>query len=351
MNKKQINNISTLLIKNQNIFLNKKVFFSGLNYDVIIKELNLKFFKIHTNQYNVWKKLKNKKNIYIQHVLLPNSNTIADSNTLMFFWKKNVLENIFQLTNLFSLFPIGSDIYIIGENKSGIKSSPAKLKKWIFLKKISFLRKCSLLHGKITKKIFFSKKKFVKLLFWKDLYLCFFPGVFSYNKIDEGSKLLLSTFLQKVKGDILDIGCGCGILSAFLLKNNNNKINAILSDVHLAAHESSKLTLKKNKLKGKFILSDVYSEINGKFDLIISNIPLHEELNINLKIGISIIKNSIDHLKNNGEIRIVFSSFINILEIFKKFFKSYKILKRTKKFIVLQGYKKNAYTNFTRSGT
>ncbi|WP_343152420.1 16S rRNA (guanine(1207)-N(2))-methyltransferase RsmC [Buchnera aphidicola] len=348
MNKIKQHNSNDLLIKNKDIFLNKKVFFSGLSDSRIIKKLNLKSVKIHTYRYDVWKKLK--KKFHVSYSLITNKNFVKNSEILIFYWKKNVLENIFQLISLVSVFTIKSDVYIIGKNKSGIKSSISKLKKWIIFKKIDFLRKCSLVHGKILKKIIFLKEQFIKVFFWKNLYIYFFPGIFSYNKVDEGSKLLLSTFTKKIKGDILDVGCGNGILSAFLLQNKENKIKVTLTDIHLSAIESSKLTFKKNGLQGKILSSDIYSNIKKKFDLIISNIPIHEDLNIELKTGISIIKESINYLKSTGELRIVINSFINISETFKKNFKNYKILKKTKRFIVFQGFRKDMYEIHTRSG-
>ncbi|CAL4322475.1 16S rRNA (guanine(1207)-N(2))-methyltransferase RsmC [Buchnera aphidicola] len=338
MNKIKISNTTALLVKNKNIFFNKKIFFSGLSNIEVFNKLNLKFIRVHTYKYNIWKELK-KKNIYVTYKLLANKSSIENSEILIFYWKKNVLENIFQLVNLISLFPIRSNIYIIGKNKSGIKSSIGKLKKWIICEKIDFLRKCSLIHGTIQKKIIFLKEEFIKVFFWENLNIYFFPGVFSYNKIDEGSKLLLSTFTKKIEGEVLDIGCGNGILSAYLLSKKINKIKITLSDIHLAAIESSKLTFKKNKLKGNILSSDVYSNIKKKFNLIISNIPIHQDLNIELKTGISIIKKSINYLKDKGELRIVINSFINISKIFKKNFKNYRILKKTKKFIVFQGFK------------
>ena len=44
-------------------------------------------------------------------------------------------------------------------------------------------------------------------------------GVFSKNKIDFASEFLIKTIYNEVVGDILDVGCGYGVIGIILSKN------------------------------------------------------------------------------------------------------------------------------------
>ena len=44
------------------------------------------------------------------------------------------------------------------------------------------------------------------------------PGVFSAAELDTGTELLLSTIDNKIKGKVLDLGCGAGVIGS-MIKN------------------------------------------------------------------------------------------------------------------------------------
>ena len=95
--------------------------------------------------------------------------------------------------------------------------------------------------------------------------------------MDGGTKLLLSTFHKAdgLKGKVLDLGCGAGVIGASL-KKQFPKIKLTMSDIHAMAIASSKRTLAENALEGEVLASDVFSHIEGRFDLIVSNPPFHD---------------------------------------------------------------------------
>ena len=47
------------------------------------------------------------------------------------------------------------------------------------------------------------------------------PGIFGWDKIDQGSKLLINHISNDLYGHGADFGCGYGFLSDYLLKNNS----------------------------------------------------------------------------------------------------------------------------------
>ena len=54
-------------------------------------------------------------------------------------------------------------------------------------------------------------------------------GVFSKDRIDYGSRLLLETYLKldKTSRKVLDVGCGYGFIGCSISKINNSKINSL----------------------------------------------------------------------------------------------------------------------------
>ena len=74
-------------------------------------------------------------------------------------------------------------------------------------------------------------------------------GVFSKDKIDFGSRLLVETLLQEEKGykNILDVGCGYGFMGIVLSKFFN--LDATLIDVNKRAVHLTQMNLKKKSSK------------------------------------------------------------------------------------------------------
>ncbi|MEG7775314.1 methyltransferase, partial [Listeria monocytogenes] len=76
-------------------------------------------------------------------------------------------------------------------------------------------------------------------------------------------------------GKVLDMGCGAGVMAASL-SAVSPKVRLWLCDVHAAAIEASKATLAANGIEGEVFASNVFSDVTGRFDMIISNPPFHE---------------------------------------------------------------------------
>ncbi|RLR60332.1 16S rRNA (guanine(1207)-N(2))-methyltransferase, partial [Pseudomonas aeruginosa] len=166
------------------------------------------------------------------------------------------------------------------------------------------------------------------------------PGVFSQNTLDDGSKLLLSTFDDAMVGDLLDMACGCGVLATVLGKKNP-MLKLTLCDVNAAAISSSIATLNVNELEGRVIASNVYSAIEETYDWIISNPPFHNGLDTSYQAAEDIIRLAPNYLKKGGKFRIVANAFLPYQDILDNVFGSHEVLASTGKFRVYQATKKN----------
>ena len=71
---------------------------------------------------------------------------------------------------------------------------------------------------------------------------------------------------------VLDLGCGSGCIGISLYKENPN-INLFLADFSKKALSLAKRNAEELKADCEFIHSDLFSNINNKFDLIVTNLP------------------------------------------------------------------------------
>jgi 16S rRNA m(2)G 1207 methyltransferase (EC 2.1.1.52) len=159
------------------------------------------------------------------------------------------------------------------------------------------------------------------------------PGVFSRDGLDVGSQLLLSTLTPHTKGKVLDVGCGAGVLAA-MLASHSPKVRLTLCDVSAPAVEASRATLAANGFEGEVFASNVFSEVKGRFDMIISNPPFHDGLQTSLDAAQTLIRTAVRHLNSGGELRIVANAFLPYPAILDETFGFHEVIAQTGRFKV-----------------
>ncbi|MTI13443.1 class I SAM-dependent methyltransferase [Sansalvadorimonas verongulae] len=137
------------------------------------------------------------------------------------------------------------------------------------------------------------------------------PGVFSHGRLDVGSRLLLETLAKEnIRGQILDFGCGAGVIGSWLAMRHN-RCRSTLLDTDAMALESARRTLEANNIEGgKVIASHGLSELKGRYDWIISNPPFHEGVKTRYDVTEQFLKDCKNHLCKGGQLRIVANSFL-----------------------------------------
>ncbi len=162
-------------------------------------------------------------------------------------------------------------------------------------------------------------------------------GVFSKKGMDFGTRTLIETLLkEKLYGDILDVGCGYGVIGIILSSFFNNEINSIdMIDVNLRAIHLTKMNIKENKVNNcNAFVSNVYDQIDKKYDFIITNPPIRAGKEIVYKI----LKDSRNYLKENGCLYYVINKEQGAISSIKEMEKlaDVKILEKNKGFYIIK---------------
>ncbi|MGK3122955.1 16S rRNA (guanine(1207)-N(2))-methyltransferase RsmC [Candidatus Pantoea formicae] len=324
---------SEVILRHSDEFTARHVLFAGDLQDDLPAQLETASTRVHTQQYHHWQNLSRRLGERAVYSMVATTADVEGCDTLVYFWSKNKPEAQFQLQNLLSLMPVGCDIFVVGENRSGVRSAEGMLEEWAKLEKVDSARRCGLYHGRLDTQPTFDASSYGNTYMIEHLTIHTLPGVFSRDGLDIGSDLLLSTLEPHFRGKVLDIGCGSGVL-ATVMAQISPRIRLWLCDVHAAAIEASKLTLAANELEGEVFASNVFSDVTGRFDMIISNPPFHDGLQTSLDAANTLIRGALKHLNSGGELRIVANAFLPYPQILDETFGNHEVLAQTGRFKV-----------------
>jgi 16S rRNA (guanine1207-N2)-methyltransferase len=125
-------------------------------------------------------------------------------------------------------------------------------------------------------------------------------SIFSRNKVDKGTELLIKESNMRPKSKILDMGCGYGPVGTILSKLHPG-LDITMSDINERALALAKKNIQINNIKAKVIKSNLFENIDEQFDIILSNPPQ----SAGKKLCFKLIEDSFDHLKNKGTLQLV----------------------------------------------
>ncbi|SUB73378.1 Ribosomal RNA small subunit methyltransferase C [Pluralibacter gergoviae] len=253
---------SEVLLRHSDDFEPARILFAGDLQDDLPARMDTAASRAHTQQYHHWQALSRQMGDRVRFSLIADAADVADCDTLIYYWPKNKPEAQYQLSNILSLMPIGTDVFVVGENRSGVRSAEQMLAEYAPLSKVDSARRCGLYHGRLEKQPTFNADGYWSEYQLDGLTIKTLPGVFSRDGLDVGSQLLLSTLTPHTKGKVLDVGCGAGVLSA-VLASHSPKVRLSLCDVGASAVEASRATLAANGFEGEVFASNVFSDVTG----------------------------------------------------------------------------------------
>lgn len=92
--------------------------------------------------------------------------------------------------------------------------------------------------------------------------------------MDQGTSILLDALKEfPFTGDVLDMGCGYGVIGIVLAKTHPN-IHVTACDINARAVELTKINAEKNQVSLEVKESNGFESIPGKYDAILMNPPI-----------------------------------------------------------------------------
>ena len=163
-------------------------------------------------------------------------------------------------------------------------------------------------------------------------------GVFSRQRLDYGSRVLMDAIDIGNAKSMLDVGCGYGTMGS-ALKSVHEDLQVLMTDVNKRAISLAKENIKCNNLEGIDVIeSDVYENVHDRYDLVISNPPIRA----GKKVVSAIISGSYDHLNEGGRLVIVIQKkqgAPSAKKLMEEIFGNATVIKKDKGYYILQSYK------------
>lgn len=158
-------------------------------------------------------------------------------------------------------------------------------------------------------------------------------GVFSKDRIDFASKLLIENYFKYGHDykKVLDVGCGYGLIGITLSKIKNCDVSMI--DINKRALHLSRMNAKDNKVEVNIFESNIYENVEGTFDVIITNPPIRAGKSVYM----AILKEADKYLNVNGELWFVMNKDHGVKTVMKELASTYdlQVLEKNKGFFVI----------------
>lgn len=164
------------------------------------------------------------------------------------------------------------------------------------------------------------------------------PGVFSRDHMDIGSRFFIHHLdqLPPLTGNILDLGCGNGLLSIAMLANTNpEQVNLSLCDDSALALMAAKENLKERSINNTTLYhTDALLGIEGPINTILCNPPFHSGNRVSTAAAERMFKQAAKILTREGQLLVIANRHLGYAPALKKSFAKVKLLASDAKFVI-----------------
>ncbi len=166
------------------------------------------------------------------------------------------------------------------------------------------------------------------------------PGLFAWDRIDAGSRLLVEHLPRDLKGRAADLGGGFGYLTREALARCAGLTHIDLYEAETRALDLARLNLADAGDRVAFHWTDVTKGVEGEYDVVISNPPFHIDRADRHELGQAFIRSAATALKRGGVFLMVANRHLPYEETLKSVFKTVTVLTETGAYKVFRAVKK-----------
>lgn len=274
---------------------------------------------IVTHDYRVANSLKAEQKDALNFGLALQTDETYDAALLFMPKSKGELKLLLAFTQ--AQLDKSSVIYLVGEKKQGIASG-AKVLATIGEKtyKIDSAKHCQLWCTQLPEQ---EQESGFDLQDWleyytttiagKDYTFASIPGVFSFERLDEGSAMLIECMeavaAKNLRGRTLDFGCGSGPIGV-LAKSLKPEIALEMVDINWLALQCAQRSCELNGVEATIYASDGWSDIEGRFDTVLTNPPFHSGVATEYETTERFIRDAYDHMNRYAPLFLVANAFL-----------------------------------------
>ena len=168
-------------------------------------------------------------------------------------------------------------------------------------------------------------------------------NVFSRTGLDIGARFFMGHLPENLEGEIVDLGCGNGVLGMTLLAKNP-EASVVFVDESPMAVASSRLNVETNLPdaldRSEFMINNALSGVEPfRFNAVFCNPPFHQKHALTDNIAWEMFHHARRCLKINGELYIVANRHLDYFHKLKKIFGNCETIATNNKFVILKAVK------------
>lgn len=248
----------------------------------------------------------------------------------------------FQLAKLSAELSPGTPILVAAKSKLFTPAVRELFQHYCSNVSVSLIqRKCRVLQGQLRPQ---DNSKATAINTWQapeyDLTLHHYAGVFARNQLDIGARLLLEHLPEAGAEQVIDLGCGNGVLGLSYAKQSPQSIVTWVDESYLAI-ASCRRNVEVNLTPAHAdqyhcVVDDCLTQqAAASVDLVLCNPPFHQEHAITEHIARQMFKDAKRVLRRGGELRLVANRHLPYYHVLKRLFRNVKTVASNAKFVVL----------------
>lgn len=168
-------------------------------------------------------------------------------------------------------------------------------------------------------------------------------NVFSRTGLDIGARFFMQHLPENLEGEIVDLGCGNGVIGLTLL-DKNPQAKVVFVDESPMAVAFSRLNVETNMPealdRSEFMINNALSGVEPfRFNAVLCNPPFHQQHALTDNDAWEMFHHARRCLKINGELYIVANRHLDYFHKLKKIFGNCTTIATNNKFVVLKAVK------------